>query len=80
MLCQNNSRMVNAIKKKYTDKFEVSPRPRDEHRDELAAHGIESHGVVCVDSGGATLWKYGDHNLSQGDLDAGLEVVLKKLQ
>ncbi len=79
MLCQNNTRMVHAVKDKYPGKFEVSLRPRDDHRDELAKHGIKSHGVVCIDKAGDTLWLYGDHNLSQAELDKGVETVLAKL-
>ena len=79
MLCQNNTRMVDALKDKHADRFAVSFRPRDEHREELTQHGIESHGVVCVDAAGKTLWKHGDHDMSQAQLDEGLASVLKQL-
>ena len=69
MLCQNNTRMVNAVEAKHPGKFKVDLRPRDSHRDELKAHGIESHGVVCVNNAGETLWKHGDHKMSQAELD-----------
>lgn len=79
MLCQRNVGMVNALENTYADKFAVSLRPRDDHQDELTKYGIESHGVVCIDKNGTTLWKHGDHNMTQEQLDTGVETVLSKL-
>ena len=80
MLCQNNTRMVHAIRDQHPGRFDVSLRPRDDHLDELVERGIESHGVVCIDQAGETLWQHGDHQLSQSELDAGLKTVLSRLQ
>ena len=80
MFCQKNTRMVDAMKKAHEAKFEVSMRPAGEHKDELAAHGIESHGVVCVSADGEMLWKHADHEMSQDQLDAGVKAVLAKLK
>ena len=79
MLCQNNTRMVDALMAEHEGMFESSFRPRDEHKEELDAHGIESHGVVCVDASGETLWKHGDHQMSPDDLKSGVATVMAKL-
>ena len=71
--------MVDALQKTHTDKFDVSLRPAADHKDELKAHGIESHGIVVVDKAGETLWKHGDHKITQAQLDAGVTEVLGKL-
>ncbi|MEM7200182.1 MAG: hypothetical protein AAF628_07945 [Planctomycetota bacterium] len=72
--------MVDALTAKHSGMFDKSFRPREEHKEELATHGIESHGVVCQDAAGKMLWKFGDHNMSQEQLDEGLAVVLAKLK
>ena len=79
MFCQGNTRMVNAVKDQHPDKFDVSLRPRDDHQDELKTHGIASHGIVCLDPQGETLWIKADHEVSQEEFDAGVTTVLEKL-
>ena len=79
MLCQMNTRMVDAMAKEHTDKFTVSFRPREDHKEELAAHGIASHGIVCLDADGELLWMHGDHKITQAEFDEGVKVVLGKL-
>lgn len=71
--------MVHAVKEQHPDKFDVSLRPRDDHRDELKTHGIESHGIICLDKQGETLWIKADHQVSQAEFDEGLATVLAKL-
>ena len=71
--------MVDAVTKEYPGKFKMDTRPRDDHRDELKQHGISDHGVVCLHEG-KTLWKHGDHQMSQPQLDAGVKVVLEALK
>lgn len=79
MLCQNNTRMVDALKQQHGDRFATSFRPREDHLDELKQHGMQSHGIVCVDSSGDTLWLHADHQVTQAQFDAGLAQVLGKL-
>ena len=79
MLCQMNTRMVDALIEEHGERFAKSFRPRDDHKSELEAHGIASHGVVCVDAAGETLWKHGDHDMSEAQLQEGLATVLGKL-
>ena len=52
MLCQNNTRMVHAVKEKHPAKFDVDLRPRDDHRDELEKHGISLRLEPVDQSGG----------------------------
>ena len=71
--------MVDAVKKSHPGKFQIENRPADKHADELKALGIEDHGVVCM-LGDKTLWKHGDHAMSQKEFDAGLTAVLAALK
>lgn len=80
MFCNKNVGMVHAARTKHPGKFEVDVRAAKDHKAELAAHDIASHGVVCLDDKGATLWKHGDHQLSQADLDEGVRAVLEALR
>ena len=79
MFCNANVGMVDAVTKKYPGKFKMDTRPAADHRAELEQHGIKSHGVICLHEG-KTVWKHGDHKLSQAQLDAGVEVVLEALK
>lgn len=47
--------MVDEVKTAHPGKFVVSFRPREQQLDELAADGIASHGVVCLDRAGGSL-------------------------
>lgn len=71
--------MVDAVKKSHPNQFNIENRPAKQHADELAALGIESHGVVCM-LGDKTLWKHGDHVMSQEEFNTGLATVLKTLK
>ncbi len=72
--------MVNAAKQSHPEKFDVELRPAVDHKAELEKHGISSHGVVCVDTGGKTLWMKADHKLTQDEFDKGLKTVLGAIQ
>ena len=72
--------MVDALKTKHADKFEVSIREAGKHKDELKSHGIKSHGVVVLDGAGETLWMHGDHQITQAEIDEGAKTVLGKLK
>ena len=71
--------MVNAVKESHPGKFEVENRPARQHADELKAHGIDSHGVVCI-QGDKTLWTHKDHIMTKAEFKAGLDKALKAIE
>jgi len=74
-----NVGMVHAAAKKHPSKFKVETRSASDHKAELTSYGIASHGVV-VRTGDRTLWQHNDHQLSQSELDAGVQKVLSVLK
>lgn len=71
---------MQAVEKKHPGKFTVETKPAQEHKDEIKGHGIESHGVVCLDGAGKKLWMHADHKMSEADLEKGLGEVLAALK
>ena len=71
--------MVHAIQERHPKTFEVDLRPAAEHQEELAGYELGTHGVVCLGSDGAVLWKHPGHDVSPENIEAGLQQILETL-
>lgn len=71
--------MVHAVLDKHPEFFNVELRPAVEHQHELAQYELGSHGMVCLGRDDTVLWKHPGHNVTQENLDAGVEQVISDL-
>ncbi len=58
----------------------VDLRPGSEHGDEVAKFGRGTHGVVCLGLEDQTRWEHLGHDITQQELDKGVEQVLAALK
>ena len=72
--------MVHAVQRKHPNTFAVDFRPAAEHGDEVAGYGLGSHGVVCLGLEDQILWKHPGHDMTQQELDKGVEQALAALK
>ncbi len=72
--------MVHAVQRKHPNTFAVDFRPAAEHGDEVARYGLGTHGVFCLGLEDQTLWKHPGHDMTQQELDKGVEQVLAALK
>lgn len=68
--------MVHAVQRKYPNTFAVDVRSAAEHGAEVTRYGLGTHGVVCLGLKDQTLWKHPGHDMTQQELDKGVEQVL----